>query len=144
MAEILAERVPASGGGDSPAVDTQAGTMEPGIGAQGANSGLAPAPAPPPRCEQDMRSTAGAAEGLLGWLCLFFAAVFTREWPPIPWLRIDEWKGEICARCGDSGFSGWGTGYDAVCSECGGQSASMSGHCEALHAGWLAFTEAAA
>lgn len=25
-----------------------------------------------------------------------------------------------CGRCGGSGFSGYGTGYDAVCDECGG------------------------
>jgi len=26
----------------------------------------------------------------------------------------------VCQRCGGSGFSGRGTGYDDVCSECGG------------------------
>ena len=28
-----------------------------------------------------------------------------------------------CPTCNNSGFSGYGTGYDAVCSDCGGQSA---------------------
>lgn len=28
-----------------------------------------------------------------------------------------------CPTCNDSGFSGYGSGYDAVCSDCGGQSA---------------------
>jgi hypothetical protein len=31
----------------------------------------------------------------------------------------------ICDRCGDSGFSGYGRGYDAVCDDCGGQSAAV-------------------
>lgn len=25
-----------------------------------------------------------------------------------------------CAKCGGGGFSGYGTGYDAVCDDCGG------------------------
>ncbi|ULF49382.1 anti-TRAP protein [Bacillus phage MrBubbles] len=29
-------------------------------------------------------------------------------------------KTEECATCGGSGFSGYGTGYDAVCDNCGG------------------------
>ena len=30
-----------------------------------------------------------------------------------------------CPTCGNSGFSGYGTGYDAVCGDCGGQSAMV-------------------
>ena len=47
---------------------------------------------------------------------------------------VEMWRGMIhdlptlaeshhCEICNDSGFSGYGTGYDAVCSDCGGQSA---------------------
>lgn len=35
-------------------------------------------------------------------------------------LVISGWLVEICERCGGSGFSGYGTGYDDVCSTCGG------------------------
>lgn len=28
---------------------------------------------------------------------------------------------EPCPKCGGTGFSGYGTGYNAVCDECGGQ-----------------------
>ena len=47
----------------------------------------------------------------------------------------------FCEKCGDSGFSGHGTGYDDVCSECGGQSAAaiddpklLRERCESLKA----------
>lgn len=30
------------------------------------------------------------------------------------------WIVEDCPKCGGSGFSGYGTGYDDVCGECGG------------------------
>lgn len=39
--------------------------------------------------------------------------------------RDDNRKNQMvyvdCAQCGGSGFNGRGTGYDDVCSECGGQ-----------------------
>lgn len=32
-----------------------------------------------------------------------------------------------CERCGGSGFSGYGTGYDAVCDECAGIGETLIG-----------------
>jgi len=34
---------------------------------------------------------------------------------------------EPCERCGGSGFSGYGTGYNAVCDECGGIGETLIG-----------------
>lgn len=52
---------------------------------------------------------------------------------------VELWRGMIypdlptladtphdCPTCGNSGFPGYGTGYDAVCGDCGGQSAMMN------------------
>jgi hypothetical protein len=39
-------------------------------------------------------------------------------------IPIRSKKEPLCKACGDSGFSGYGTGYGDVCSECGGQSAT--------------------
>jgi hypothetical protein len=33
-----------------------------------------------------------------------------------------------CDRCGNSGFAGYGTGYDAICDDCAGQSAYIKPH----------------
>ncbi len=51
---------------------------------------------------------------------------------------VEMWRGMIypnlptladtphdCPTCGNSGSSGYGSGYDAVCSDCGGQSAMV-------------------
>ncbi len=47
--------------------------------------------------------------------------------PAIAILPIENEDPHHCATCNDSGFSGYGSGYDAVCSDCGGQSASRGG-----------------
>ena len=52
---------------------------------------------------------------------------------------VEMWRGMIypnlptladtphdCPTCGNSGSSGYGSGYDAVCSDCGGQSAMVN------------------
>lgn len=33
---------------------------------------------------------------------------------------MSQYKTDICPECGGSRFSGYGTGYDAVCDSCGG------------------------
>ena len=57
----------------------------------------------------------------------------------IPWatdfIMID------CPTCNNSGFNGYGSGYDAVCSDCGGQSAYSGGECYDLEAAALAFAD---
>lgn len=65
-----------------------------------------------------------------------FAAACARSFPPLKY--VDEYDGVLCERCGDSGFSGRGTGYDAVCGDCGGQAATAVDRCDALRALWLA------
>lgn len=36
-----------------------------------------------------------------------------------------DFREETCKTCHDTGFSGYGTGYGDVCSDCGGQSAMV-------------------
>lgn len=38
--------------------------------------------------------------------------------------HVNSSRCKCCNTCGNSGFRGPGTGYDDVCSDCGGQSAS--------------------
>ena len=41
--------------------------------------------------------------------------------------HVNSKRCKCCNTCGNSGFSGHGTGYDDVCSDCGGQSAIPAG-----------------
>ena len=63
------------------------------------------------------------------------AAAVCQAWASQPWRNPGgEWKECVCGSCLDSGFSGYGRGYDDVCSECGGQSPYARGVDESFYA----------